>query len=66
MGNTKEGARKAKETMIKKLGGIEAYDAWRLENASKGGKASKGGGFKNKEVAREAGRKGGSVPRVKL
>ena len=57
MSGTKEGALKAKQTIMKKHGS----DFFKTIG-SKGGKACVPKGFAtNKELAREAGRKGGSV-----
>lgn len=54
------------QTYIKKFGSLEAYKEFIRERGAKGGKKKVKKGFAtNREVAREAGRKGGSVPRVK-
>lgn len=62
MPGTLTGGMKAKQTRIAKLGGIEAYNAWRQEIGRKGGRKSRGGGFSRVPgLASRAGRKGGSI-----
>lgn len=61
MSGTKAGAKKMKETLIKKLGGVEAYEKYRSEISRKGGLNSpRVAGFdKDPQRARTAGSKGG-------
>lgn len=49
------------ETMIKKHGSREAVTEAMRELGKKGGRVSKGGGFKDPELAKAAGAKGGSI-----
>lgn len=57
---------KMEQTYIKKFGSLEAYKEFIRQRGSKGGSKKVPKGFAvNREVAREAGRKGGSVPRIK-
>lgn len=68
MGNTREGALKAKATMIANLGGEEAYREYIIKRGRKGGKAKtdKPKGFAARpDLAAKAGRKAGSMLRVK-
>lgn len=58
------GGKKLVETMVKKHGSYEAWCEWMRNNGRKGGEKSTGGGFAvNRELAREAGRKGGRISR---
>lgn len=64
MAGTKEGFRKRRETMIRKHGSEEAYLAHMREIAGFGGSQGHTGGFAaNRELAREAGAKGGRISR---
>lgn len=55
---------KFRETMIRKHGSYEAYLEYQRSISSKGGKVRVPKGFAtNRELAREAGRKGGSASR---
>lgn len=65
MGNTKSGGQKVRETNIKKHGSEEAWLAFMRENAAKGGKISRGGGFADRELAARAGRIGGRISKRK-
>lgn len=57
---------KMEQTYIKKFGSAEAYRQYLKDRGSKGGKVRGQKGFAlNRELAREAGRRGGSVQRVK-
>ena len=50
-----------KDSMIKKLGSEAAYKAWTAANGAK--QHNRSGGFKNKELARQAGIKSGIARR---
>ena len=68
MAQTIEGAKRAKETLLKKFGSEEARIAWHREIGAKGGKnGAKDGAIKgfaaNIERARIAGAKGGTISR---
>jgi len=73
--NTKAGGRKAQQTLLKKFGSKEAVHKYYQSIGRMGGKKSKGTGFALDEVgsdgltgrqrARIAGKKGGSVSRIK-
>lgn len=66
MGINKEGYQKRVATLIKKYGGLQEYKERVREWAIKGGQQSTGGFHRMTEAQRrEAGRLGGSVPRVK-
>lgn len=57
---------KMEQTYIKKFGSLKAYKEYIRERGSKGGKVGGQKGFAvNKELAREAGRRGGSVQRIR-
>lgn len=64
MAGTKYGARLARDTMIKKYGSKKAYLEFMANIGQKGGKAPTTGGFyADRELARTAGAKGGSISR---
>lgn len=64
MPQTKNGALKAKLTIIERLGGEEQYKNWVQEIGRIGGSKTGAKGFAlNRELAREAGRKGGTISR---
>lgn len=66
MAGTKEGAKKVRETMIKKYGSEEAWKEHMRGIGSAGGKKKnpeKGFGSMDKEKVRAAGRLGGSISR---
>lgn len=69
MSQTKEGGIKLVSTMIDKHGSYEAWCEWMRSNASKGGLRTMESGAKpkgfaaNKELARSAGKIGGTVSR---
>lgn len=64
MAGSKEGGIKLRQTMIEKHGSEEAWKAWMRQNAAKGGKLGTTGGFAaNRELARIAGAKGGTISR---
>lgn len=64
MSQTKNGALKAKLSIIERLGGEEQYKAWVQEIGRKGGSIKGPKGFAlNRELAIEAGRKGGTISR---
>lgn len=64
MGRT-QASIKMEQTYIKKFGSVEAYRQYLKDRGSKGGKVKGQKGFAlNRELAREAGRRGGSVQRV--
>lgn len=50
MGQTKEGARKQRATMIAKFGSEEEYLEWMRDNASRAGQASSGYEFAHGRV----------------
>ena len=65
-GGFKEIMGRAKQTEIERLGGLEAYIEVRRKNGAVGGRRGTTGGFAaNRELAREAGRKGGMISRRK-
>ena len=71
MAGSKAGAAKMKQTMIDRFGSEEAWREAMRNNGSKGGKRSSNllgnaGGFAvNRELAREAGKVGGTISRRK-
>lgn len=66
---TIEGARKARDTQIRKHGSVEAWVAFMREQAARGGKLGKTGGFYHmkqngqEEKIKKAGAKGGRISR---
>lgn len=57
--NTKKGAKKARETLIKRLGGPEKYKEYMREIATRGHiKREDTTFYKNREIASLAGKKG--------
>lgn len=64
MAGNKSGGEKLRQTMIEKHGSEEAWREWMRANAAKGGRNGNTGGFAaNRELARIAGAKGGSISR---
>ena len=53
MGQTKEGAKKYRETMIAKHGSLEAYQEWRKNISINGGKKGHNGGFASDKVGKD-------------
>lgn len=74
MPNTKEGAKKARRTLLEKLGSEEAVREYYKQIGSMGGKKSRGGGFASEKIgsdgltgaerARLAGQKGGQATHI--
>lgn len=74
MPNNKASAKKAMATIRAKFKSDAEYKAWRASIGAKGGKISRGGGFKSEKIgadgltgyerARIAGRKGGQASRI--
>lgn len=74
MPNTKEGGKKAQQTLLQKLGSAEAVREYYKNIGAMGGKKSRGGGFASNKVgadgltgaerARLAGSKGGKATRI--
>ena len=68
MAGTVAGNRKARETMIRNMGGVEAYNAHKRAIGALGGRNGRGpgyrGGFAHPDVdPRAAGAKGGRISR---
>lgn len=74
MPNTKEGARKARQTLLERLGSEEAVREYYKNIGRMGGQKSRGGGFASEKVgndgltgqqrARLAGAKGGKATHI--
>lgn len=74
MPNTKEGARKARQTLLERLGSEEAVREYYRNIGRMGGQKSRGGGFASEKVgndgltgqerARLAGAKGGKATHI--
>lgn len=66
MPGTKEGYRKWRDKMIRKLGGVQQFNNWRAKNGAKGGKNANPDNPSNFRNNRELARRAGQTKRTNV